>query len=232
MFTGIVEELGSVVSLVRPDGDPGGGPAPDAVLTVAGPLATSDARPGDSIAVDGVCLTVTSVADGAFVAEVMPETLRRTSLGALAPGDRVNLERALLAHGRLGGHVVQGHVDGVATLARRTPGPRWDDLAFTAPAALTRYVAEKGSIALSGVSLTVTWVSDEGFGVSLIPTTLAATTLGGLAPGDVVNVEVDVLAKYVERLLAAGAVGGVPGGAADVAAGTGTPAGATTGAGR
>jgi riboflavin synthase len=216
MFTGIVEELGSVVALDRPDGGAGSGAttgtAPDAVLTVAGPLATSDARPGDSIAVDGVCLTVTSVLPGddgnaaAFVAEVMPETLRRTSLGALVPGAAVNLERALPADGRLGGHVVQGHVDGVATLASRTPGPRWDDLEFSAPAALTRYVAEKGSIALAGVSLTVTWVSDDGFGVSLIPTTLAATTLGRLVPGDVVNVEVDVLAKYVERLMATGAV--------------------------
>jgi riboflavin synthase len=216
MFTGIVEELGSVVTLDRPGGDAGSGAsddtASDAVLTVAGPLVTSDARPGDSIAVDGVCLTVTSVlpgADGnvgAFVAEVMPETLRRSSLGTLVPGTPVNLERALPANGRLGGHVVQGHVDGVATLARRTPGPRWDDLEFSAPVALTRYVAEKGSIALAGVSLTVTWVSDGGFGVSLIPTTLAATTLGRLVPGDVVNVEVDVLAKYVERLMATGAV--------------------------
>jgi riboflavin synthase len=216
MFTGIVEELGSVVALDRPDGDAGSGATTgtvtDAVLTVAGPLATSDARPGDSIAVDGVCLTVTSVLPGddgnaaAFVAEVMPETLRRTSLGALVPGAAVNLERALPADGRLGGHVVQGHVDGVATLVRRTPGPRWDELELAAPAALTRYIAEKGSVALSGVSLTVTWVSDDGFGVSLIPTTLAATTLGRLAPGDVVNVEVDVLAKYVERLMATGAV--------------------------
>lgn len=208
MFTGIVEELGTVVALERPDGDAGAAAgvvtdavATDAVVTVAGALAASDARPGDSIAVDGVCLTVTSVADGTFVAEVMPETLRRTALGGLVPGARVNLERALPAHGRLGGHVVQGHVDGVATLAGRTPGPRWDDLAFAAPRELTRYVAEKGSIALSGVSLTVTWVSEEGFGVSLIPTTLAATTLGLLTPGAAVNVEVDVLAKYVERLL-------------------------------
>lgn len=211
MFTGIVEELGSVVALERPDGDAGSGPAPDAVLIVSGPLVTSDARPGDSIAVDGVCLTVTTVADGAFVAEVMPETLHRSSLGRLVPGAPVNLERAVPADGRLGGHVVQGHVDGVATLVRRTPGPRWDDLELSAPSALTRYVAEKGSIALSGVSLTVTWVSEEGFGVSLIPTTLAATTLGGLVPGDVVNVEVDVLAKYVERLLVAGAAGDGPG---------------------
>jgi riboflavin synthase len=227
MFTGIIEELGSVVALVRPDGDDGA----DAVVTVAGPLAASDARPGDSIAVDGVCLTVVSVADGSFVAEIMPESLRRSSLGGLVPGSVVNLERALPANGRLGGHVVQGHVDGIATLVRRTPGPRWDDLEFSAPAALTRYVAEKGSIALAGVSLTVTWVSDGGFGVSLIPTTLAATTLGRLVPGDVVNVEVDVLAKYVERLLAAGvAVPGisVPGGttAADAAAGVGDLTGA------
>ncbi|MEV0952585.1 riboflavin synthase [Promicromonospora sp. NPDC050249] len=222
MFTGIIEELGSVVALVRPDGDDGA----DAVVTVAGPLAASDARPGDSIAVDGVCLTVVSVADGSFVAEVMPESLRRSSLGGLVPGSVVNLERALPANGRLGGHVVQGHVDGSATLVRRTPGPRWDDLEFSAPAALTRYVAEKGSIALAGVSLTVTWVSDGGFGVSLIPTTLAATTLGRLVPGDVVNVEVDVLAKYVERLLAAGM--SVPGGttAADTAAGVGDLTGA------
>lgn len=199
MFTGIVEELGTVRAIDFPGVDADGA---DAVLTVAGPLATSDARPGDSIAVDGVCLTVTTVVDGAFTAEVMPETLRRTTLGGLAAGDLVNLERALPVHGRLGGHVMQGHVDGVATLVRRTPGPRWDELEFAAPAALTRYVAEKGSIALSGVSLTVTWVADEGLGVSLIPTTLAATTLGGLAPGGAVNVEVDVLAKYVERLLA------------------------------
>jgi riboflavin synthase len=235
MFTGIVEELGSVVALDRPDGDAGSGATAgattgtvtDAVLTVAGPLAASDARPGDSIAVDGVCLTVTSVLPGvdgnagAFVAEVMPETLRRTSLGALVPGAPVNLERALPADGRLGGHVVQGHVDGVATLVRRTPGPRWDDLEFSAPAALTRYVAEKGSIALAGVSLTVTWVSDDGFGVSLIPTTLAATTLGRLVPGDVVNVEVDVLAKYVERLMTTGAVAGLAptGAVGDLAAG-------------
>ncbi|WP_419707368.1 riboflavin synthase [Promicromonospora sp. NFX87] len=205
MFTGIIEELGSVVALDRPDGDDGA----DAVVTVAGPLAASDARPGDSIAVDGVCLTVVSVADGSFVAEIMPESLGRSSLGGLVPGSVVNLERALPANGRLGGHVVQGHVDGIATLVRRTPGPRWDDLEFSAPAALTRYVAEKGSIALAGVSLTVTWVSDGGFGVSLIPTTLAATTLGRLVPGDVVNVEVDVLAKYVERLLAADATTGV-----------------------
>jgi riboflavin synthase len=201
MFTGIVEEIGSVREIAFP-----GGAGTDAVLTVEGTLATSDAAPGDSIAVDGVCLTVAGLAgDGSFTADVMPETLRRTTLGRLRAGSRVNLERAVRADARLGGHVVQGHVDGVATLVSRDPGDRWDDLLFSAPAALLRYVAEKGSIAVSGVSLTVTRVDGGTFGVSLIPTTLEATVLGTLAPGDRVNVEVDVLAKYVERLLAAGA---------------------------
>ncbi|WP_125775894.1 riboflavin synthase [Antribacter gilvus] len=208
MFTGIVEELGTIIAIGFPGSSPGADPGSDvggdAVLTVEGPLVTSDARPGDSIAVDGVCLTISTIADGRFTADVMPETLSRSTLGALAAGTRVNLERALPAHGRLGGHVVQGHVDGTATLESRAPGPRWDDLAFAASPELTRYVAEKGSIALGGVSLTVTWVTDDGFGVSLIPTTLAATTLGALAAGSPVNVEVDVLAKYVERLLRAG----------------------------
>lgn len=201
MFTGIVEEIGTVRDIAFP-----GGAGTDAVLMVEGPLATSDAAPGDSIAVDGVCLTVRDLAgDGTFTADVMPETLRRTTLGRLGAGSRVNLERALRADARLGGHVVQGHVDGVATLVSRDPGDRWDDLLFSAPASLLRYVAEKGSVAVGGVSLTVTRVDDETFGVSLIPTTLEATVLGDLAPGGQVNVEVDVLAKYVERLLAAGA---------------------------
>ncbi|GAA1855972.1 riboflavin synthase [Myceligenerans crystallogenes] len=210
MFTGIVEETGTVRSLVHPDDD-----AADAVLTVTAPLAASDARPGDSVAVNGVCLTVTGIGpeEGQLAFDVMPESLRRTTLGALTPGARVNLERALPANGRLGGHIVQGHVDGTATLASREPGPRWDDLTFTAPHPLLRYVAEKGSITLNGVSLTVTTVSDDAvgddaaghgsFGVSLIPTTLEATNLGELAPGAPVNVEVDVLAKYTERLLTA-----------------------------
>ncbi|WP_454044566.1 riboflavin synthase [Cellulosimicrobium sp. Marseille-Q8652] len=201
MFTGIVEEIGRVREIAFP-----GGAGTDAVLTVEGPLATSDAALGDSIAVDGVCLTVSTLGgDGTFGADVMPESLRRTTLGDLGPGSRVNLERAVRADARLGGHVVQGHVDGVATLASRDPGDRWDDLVFSAPGPLLRYVAEKGSIAVSGVSLTVTHVDDTTFGVSLIPTTLEATVLGALAPGDRVNLEVDVLAKYVERLLAAGA---------------------------
>jgi len=222
MFTGIVEEVGTVVS-IAPGTDPGqagpdGADAPDrpatahaapatadARLTVRGPLATSDARPGDSIAVSGVCLTVAELpGDGTFTADVMPESLRRTALGALAPGAPVNLERAVRADARLGGHVVQGHVDGVGHVLSRAPGPRWDEVEIALPAGLAGYVAEKGSIAVSGVSLTVTHVTDDSFGVSLIPTTLAGTTLGTLAPGDPVNLEVDVLAKYVERLLQVG----------------------------
>jgi len=201
MFTGIVEEVGVVERLeIRPGGA-------DARLTVRGPLVVTDTRPGDSVAVSGVCLTVVELgADGTFVADVMPETLRRTALGDLAEGSPVNLERALAVGGRYGGHVVQGHVDGVGLIVARRPGPRWDEVEIGLDPALARYVAEKGSIAVSGVSLTVTHVSDDAFGVSLIPTTLAATTLGLLAPGARVNLEVDVLAKYTERLLATAAV--------------------------
>lgn len=197
MFTGIVEEVGTVAALeLRDDGV-------DARLTVHGPLVTSDAHVGDSIAVSGVCLTVTELTgDGTLTADVMPETLSRTALGTLAPGDRVNLERALPVGGRYGGHVVQGHVDGVGVVRERVAGPRWEDVTIGLDPALARYVAEKGSIAVSGVSLTVTWVSDDAFGVSLIPTTMAATTLGAAVPGTRLNLEVDVLAKYTERLLA------------------------------
>ena len=197
MFTGIVEELGTVVRLDRRGAD--------ARLEVAGPNVVVGTRPGDSIAVDGVCLTVVELAGDTFGVDVMPETLDRTALGALEAGARVNLERAVRADGRLDGHLVQGHVDGVGTLRSRTPGERWDDLAFDCPAALARYIAEKGSIAVSGVSLTVTWVEEAAFGVSLIPTTLEVTTLGRLVPGDPVNLEVDVIAKYVERLVTSGA---------------------------
>ena len=197
MFTGIVEEMGTVVALVPGDGD-----AADARLQVRGPLVTSDARLGDSIAVSGVCLTVSELpGDGTFVADVMPETLRRSALGELTPGDVVNLERALAVGGRYGGHVVQGHVDGVGVVRSRRPGPRWDEIEIELDPALARYVAQKGSITVSGVSLTVTHVGDDVFGVSLIPTTLQVTTLGELAPGARVNLEVDVLAKYTERLL-------------------------------
>jgi len=194
MFTGIVEEIGTVLAVEQ-----GGG---DARLVIAAGVADG-VRPGDSIAVDGVCLTVTAEQDGRFTADVMPETLSRTTLGRRAVGDRVNVERAVRADGRLDGHLVQGHVDGVGTLVSRDPGLRWDDLVVSCPPSLARYVAEKGSIAVDGVSLTVTSVGPDRFGISLIPTTLAATTLGDLAPGDPVNLEVDVVAKYVERLLGA-----------------------------
>lgn len=199
MFTGIVEEIGTVVGIEHRDGD--------ARLTLRGPLVTSGTRRGDSIAVEGVCLTVTDLVDGTFAVDVMPETLRRSTLGGLEPGRPVNLERAARADGRLDGHIVQGHVDGVGTLLDRRPGPRWDDMVIGCPADLARYVAEKGSIAVSGVSLTVTHVVDDRFGVSLIPTTLAATTLGQLVVGDRVNLEVDIIAKYVERLLGTGDAG-------------------------
>lgn len=196
MFTGIVEEIGTVVAVERR--------GEDARLTLRGPAVVPGTRLGASIAVAGVCLTATDLpaADEVSV-DVMPETVRRSTLGALAAGDRVNLERAMPADGRLDGHLVQGHVDGVAHLVSRSPGPRWDDLTFDLPVGLARYVAEKGSIAVAGVSLTVTWVDGARFGVSLIPTTLTDTTLGDLVPGAAVNLEVDVIAKYVERLLGA-----------------------------
>ncbi|WP_426592016.1 riboflavin synthase [Cellulomonas sp. McL0617] len=199
MFTGIVEEVGTVEAVEQ-------GPQ-DARLRVRGPLVVSDARLGDSISVSGVCLTVTELpGDGSFWADVMPETLRRSALEDLGVSSSVNLERALAVGGRYGGHVVQGHVDGVGTILRRTPGPRWDDVEIGLAPGLARYIAEKGSIAVSGISLTVTHVTDESFGVSLIPTTLEGTTLGTLAPGARVNIEVDVLAKYTERLLSSAGV--------------------------
>ncbi|MCI0686035.1 MAG: riboflavin synthase [Sporichthyaceae bacterium] len=199
MFTGIVEELGTVVALERlPDG---------AVLRVRGPLVTTDTKPGDSIAVNGVCLTVVERGDGEFSADVMAESLSRSTLGRLATGDPVNLERPVAAHavdgagGRLGGHIVQGHVDGVGTLISRTRSEHWDLLVIELPAELARYVATKGSIAVDGTSLTVVEVGPHWFSVALIPTTLEQTTLGRKEPGDPVNLEVDVIAKYVERLL-------------------------------
>lgn len=194
MFTGIVEELGRVVS-VADLGDA-------ARVTVAGPRVVSDAGVGDSIAVNGVCLTVTELADGTFTADVMAETLRRTTLGELHPGAPVNLERPVTAATRLGGHIVQGHVDGVGTVAAREHSAHWDVVAITAPTALLRYVVEKGSVTVDGTSLTVTAVDADGFRVSLIPETLAKTTLGSCAVGDHVNLEVDIVAKYVEKLVA------------------------------
>ena len=199
MFTGIVEELGEVVTLEAG--------ADSARLTLRGPLVTSDAVRGASISVNGVCLTVVEHSDGEFTVDVMAETLNRSSLGALEPGDRVNLERAMAASSRFGGHVVQGHVDGTATILERVPGDRWEVVRFSLPGDLARYVVEKGSITVDGVSLTVASVADESFTVSLIPTTLDLTTLGHKGVGDPVNLEVDVLAKYVERLLGAAATG-------------------------
>jgi riboflavin synthase len=200
VFTGIVEEIGRVVA-VRRTGEV-------LVLTLHGPTVCSDARLGDSIAVSGVCLTVTAAdaAAGTFDVELVPETLARTSLAGVAEGTLVNLERAVAVGGRLGGHIVQGHVDGVGTLRSRNPGARSDELCFTLPAGLTRYVVEKGSITVDGVSLTVAGTDaaagdEPTFTVALIPTTLTHTTLGTRAPGDGVNLEVDVVAKYVESLV-------------------------------
>jgi riboflavin synthase len=195
VFTGIVEELGTVASIVRM-----GELGETARLALHGPVVTADARHGDSIAVNGVCLTVVSVegADGdVFTTDVMRETLDRSSLGALRPGDPVNLERSATLATRMGGHLVQGHVDGVGTILAQDGG----DYTFSLPAGLARYVVEKGSITVDGVSLTVTHVTDESFGVGLIPTTLKLTTLGAKGVGDPVNLEVDVIAKYVEKLL-------------------------------
>jgi riboflavin synthase len=205
MFTGIVEELGEVVALHES--------ADAARLEIAAEAVLSDARPGDSISVNGCCLTVAALgetADGrrTWTADLMAETLNRTTLGGLAPGARVNLERALAAGGRLGGHVVQGHVDGVGTVLRREPGERWDVVEISLPPDLARYVVGKGSIAVDGVSLTVVDAGAERFTVSLIPETLARTTLGTRTVGEQVNLETDVLARHVERLLAAGVVAG------------------------
>jgi riboflavin synthase len=199
VFTGIIEERGAVVAVDRG--------ADSARVTVRGPVVTAGARHGESIAVNGVCLTVTDVAGDAFTVDVMAETLRRSSLAAAEPGAPVNLERAMPVDGRFGGHVVQGHVDGTGTVLAVEPGDRWVVVRISLPAALRRYVVEKGSIAVDGVSLTVAGVGgdpdgDGWFTVSLIPTTLELTTFGAREPGDVVNLEVDVLAKYVEAQLA------------------------------
>ncbi len=193
MFTGIVEERGRILGIEQLD---------DAVrLQIAGSVVLSDARHGDSIAVNGVCLTVVDLAEDSFTANVMAETLRRSSLSALAAGSPVNLERAARMDARIGGHLVQGHVDGTATVLSVEPSQNWTAMRFALPDGLARYVVEKGSIAVDGVSLTVVSVEDDAFTVSLIPTTLAETTLGERRVGDLVNVEVDAIAKYVERLI-------------------------------
>ena len=198
MFTGIVEELGEVVAIE---------PLADASrLTVRGTVVTSDASHGDSICVNGVCLTVVDTADGAFTADVMAESLQRSSLGALEVGSPVNLERAVRVQDRLGGHVVQGHVDGTGEVLSVTPDEHWTVVRTSLPGGLGRYVVEKGSITVDGISLTVSALGDDWFEVSLIPTTLGLTTLGRKGPGDPVNLEVDVIAKHVEKLLQAGVV--------------------------
>jgi len=195
VFTGIVEELGEVVAL-----DPAGD---SARLVVRGPGVTEDAARGDSIAVNGVCLTVTDLDGGAFAADVIGETLKHSTLGSLAPGQAVNLERAVRADGRLGGHIVQGHVDGIATVVSRQPGADWEVVRICVPPELARYVVYKGSVAVDGISLTISGLGDGSepwFEVSLIPETLQRTTLGFKQPGAAVNIEVDLIAKYVERL--------------------------------
>ncbi|NLP39450.1 riboflavin synthase alpha chain [Corynebacterium pollutisoli] len=193
MFTGLVEEIGRVDKL-EPQGDA-------LRLTIGAGKVLSDVSFGDSIAVNGVCLTVVEHTDEWFTADVMQESLDRTGLGQLEVGSRVNLERALAAGARLGGHIMQGHVDGTSRLLSRTSSEHWDVLRFSLDAALARYVVEKGSIAVNGTSLTVSAVGEDYFEVSLIPTTLAETTHGELVEGSVVNIEVDVLAKYVEKML-------------------------------
>jgi riboflavin synthase len=193
MFTGIVEELGAVVALA----DQG-----DAVrLTVEGPLVTTDVKLGDSVAVNGCCLTVTVRDAEQLTFDMMRETLDKTSLGALSEGDRVNLERAVSPTGRLGGHIVQGHVDGTGALLRRTPSEHWEVVEIQLPGELARYLVPRGSVTVDGVSLTVVEVGTDSFTVSLIPETLSRTTLGLKQPGDPVNLEVDVIAKYVEKML-------------------------------
>jgi len=196
MFTGIVQELGEVAAIER-QGDA-------ARLTIRG--STQDTGLGESIAVNGVCLTVAEIGDGAFTADVMGETLDRSGLGALTPGALVNLERSVRLADRMGGHLVQGHVDATGVIISRTPAEHWDQARISLPGQIARYVAEKGSIAVDGISLTVSALSppeDEQawFEVCLIPETLKRTTFGAKEPGDTVNLEVDVIAKYVERLL-------------------------------
>ena len=193
MFTGIVRELGRIAAVEG--GEVG------VRLVIAAPATAAESAVGDSVSINGVCLTVTEAANGSIAFDAVPETLRRSSLGGLAPGDAVNVERALRAGEPLGGHYVQGHVDGVGTIRRSDvegDGRRvWIDV----PADLHRYLVEKGSVALDGVSLTVAELDDDGFAVALVPHTLAVTTFGAREPGDQMNIEVDVLAKYVERLV-------------------------------
>ncbi len=198
MFTGIIEERGEIVA-VEPSGD-------GVRMTVRAPLSVSDAHHGDSISVSGVCLTVIDQGDDWFTADVMRQSLDMATLGAFGPGTRVNLERAMVAHGRLGGHIVQGHVDGTGTVLEVRPGAQWRVIRVSLPLELAPLVVDKGSIAVDGVSLTVSNASDAAaseawFEISLIPETLAATTLGDRVAGDRVNLETDILARHVQRLL-------------------------------
>ena len=196
MFTGIIEELGTVAA-VEDQGD--------AIrLTITAATVLGDAGLGDSIAVNGCCLTVASRDEVSWTADVMQETLDKTSLRGVSPGDRVNLERAVTPQTRLGGHIVQGHVDGVGEVVRRTPSEHWELVEISLPAHLARYLVDKGSVTVDGVSLTVVEAGETSFTVSLIPETLARTTLGARQVGDRVNLEADVLAKHVEKLLSGG----------------------------
>ena len=195
MFTGIIEELGRVSAIEE---------QPDAKrITIEGPIVTSDVSRGDSIAVCGACLTAVELEDGKFTADVMNETLRLTNLGGLKVGDPVNLERAMNAATRFGGHMVLGHVDGLGTVVSREPSDNWEWVRVSIPEELTKYVVLKGSITIDGISLTVNEVNGNVLGFSLIPETLRLTTLGSKQPNDHVNIEVDVMAKHIERLLEA-----------------------------
>jgi riboflavin synthase len=194
VFTGIIEELGRVVAVEALH--------ESARIVVHGPLVTSDAGRGDSISVNGCCLTVVGQGDGTFTADVMLETLNRTNLGELTPGQPVNLERAARVGDRLGGHIVQGHVDVTAAITERHSADRWDVVRFALPPGQVQYVVEKGSVAVDGVSLTVVEAGSDSFTVSLIPETLEVTTLGRKGVGELVNIEFDIIGKYVERLVA------------------------------
>ena len=199
MFTGLVSELGSITTITRGESS--------AVFTIKAPQSISGMAVGDSIAVNGVCLTATSLTADSFTADVMVQTLNLTSLSQVEAGSQVNLELAATMDMRMGGHIVQGHVDGVATVLQLAPGEKWAQFDITVPAELMKYVVAQGSITLDGVSLTVGSFEDGSNLVTvwLIPETLAKTNLGGKKPGDLVNVEVDILAKYVERLMSKGA---------------------------
>ena len=198
MFTGLVSEVGKVTAITRGESS--------SVLTICAPALTPSLGLGDSIAVNGTCLTATSLTTDSFTADVMVQTLSLTSLGKLEVGSPVNLELAAQMDMRMGGHIVQGHVDGVATVISRTPGEKWEQFIIQVPADLSRYIVNQGSICVDGVSLTVGEINDENNQVTLwlIPETLAKTNLSQRSPGDIVNIEVDILAKYVERLISKG----------------------------